>query len=72
MNYWYFSITIYSELDEVEYVEKGIVIAENQDEVEQKLARFYNGDIIKKMELQWLTNEEVCLLPSELNICPDF
>lgn len=71
MNYWYFSITIYSELDEVEYVEKGIVIAENQDEVERKLARFYNGDIIKKMELQWLTNEEVCLLPSELNICPD-
>ena len=65
MDYWYFTITIYSELDGIEYTERGVLIADDQVEATQKLERFYEGDIIRKLDLQWMSDEGVCLLPSE-------
>ena len=65
MDYWYFTITIYSELDGVDYTERGILIADDQVEAAQKLERFYEGDRIKQLDLQWMTDEGVCILPAE-------
>lgn len=65
MDYWYFTITIYSELDGTEYTERGVLIADDQVEATQKLERFYEGDIIRVLNLQWMSDEGVCLLPSE-------
>ena len=64
MDYWYFTITIYSELDGTEYTEQGVLIADDQVEATQKLERFYEGDTIKELSLQWMTDEGVCILPN--------
>ena len=65
MDYWYFTITIYSELDGIEYTERGVLIADDEVEATQKLKRFYEGDTIRELDLQWMSNEGVCILPSE-------
>ena len=65
MDYWYFTITIYSELDGTEYTEQGVLIADDRVEATQKLERFYEGDIIRELNLRWMSDEGVCLLPSK-------
>lgn len=65
MDYYYYAIKIYSEINGGTYIEYGILIADSYEEARDKLLLFYDGDIIIKIGLTFMSNEGVCILGEE-------
>lgn len=61
MDYWSFIIKIYSELDGNYYMERGILIADDEVEAINKLKLFYKDDVIKEITVTWETNQGIYL-----------
>ena len=65
MDYYYYGIKIYSEINGGTYTEYGVLIADNYEEARDKLLLFYDGDVIVKIGLVFMSNEGICILGEE-------
>lgn len=65
MNYYFYSITFYSALEENTYFEKGIIIAEDSDEAASRLRYFYRKEDIVEIDINFLSDKIVCVLNND-------
>ncbi len=65
MNYYFYSITFYSALEENTYFEKGIIIAEDSDEAVSRLQYFYRKEDIVEIDINFLSDKIVCALNND-------
>lgn len=65
MNYYFYSITFYSTLEENTYFEKGIIIAEDSDEAVSRLQYFYRKEDIVEIDINFLSDKIVCVLNND-------
>ena len=65
MNYYFYSITFYSVLEENTYFEKGIIIAEDSDEAVSRLRYFYRKEDILEIDINFLSDKIVCVLNND-------
>lgn len=65
MNYYFYSITFYSALEENTYFENGIIVAEDYDEAASRLRYFYMGEDIIEININFLSDKTVCILDND-------